>query len=164
MTVNKNDQEQSSNDTAPGGAKAMNNKSPQELKPSISGGLDELVMLELRDVAHKAQIDYVAVNHPNGIRSGEDPELLGEFLKVNHERILAAITSHMQAGFEYVIGQDIKESKYVLNMGVPHNPPSNTTRTNLFRQGANLEKKNQRQRAAEWLLGSKENEQTEPPR
>lgn len=56
--------------------------------------LREGVMVELRDVARKAQVDYVAVNHPNGIRSGESPEFLGEFLKVNHERIMQLITTH----------------------------------------------------------------------
>lgn len=33
--------------------------------------------------------------------------------------------------------EKLKESDYVLNMGVPHNPPSNTTRTNLYRKGYN---------------------------
>lgn len=41
---------------------------------------------------------------------------------------------------ESLIGEDVKKSQYVLNMGVVHNPPTNTTRTNLVRQGANLTK------------------------
>lgn len=43
-----------------------------------------------------------------------------------------------------VIGEDIKTSDYRLNMGVPHNPPSHTTRTNLYRGGVNDTKAEQR--------------------
>lgn len=92
----------------------------EALKPSNSGGLDDLVMLELRDVARKAQVDYVAVNHPDGIRHGEDPELLGEFLKVNHERILKAVKardSTLKAEYEEKVRQaGLEELRYLLQL------------------------------------------------
>jgi len=35
----------------------------------------------------------------------------------------------------YEFAQEAKQA--ILNMSVPHNPPSNTTRTNLYRKGYN---------------------------
>ena len=48
-----------------------------------------------------------------------------------------AITSLIKELVAEVKPDELKESDYTLNMGVPHNPPSNTTRTNLYRKGYN---------------------------
>lgn len=58
------------------------------------------------------------------------------------EEIMTAITSHMQAGLEYAIGQDL----------VDYGDEGEE-----YKGFVNDEKDEERRRAAEWLLGSKEN-------
>lgn len=52
----------------------------------------EQILTELAHAAaHKAQIDYYAVNSPNGIRSGESSDRLADFLESDVERAAVAI-------------------------------------------------------------------------
>ena len=48
-----------------------------------------------------------------------------------------AITSLIKELVAEAKPERLKESDYTLNMRVPNNPPSNTTRTNLYRKGYN---------------------------
>jgi hypothetical protein len=60
--------------------------------------LDELLTIEMHAVARKAQIDYFAVNSPNGIRSGEDPNLLADFLQTDIDSLKQALLAWHSQG------------------------------------------------------------------
>ncbi len=68
----------------------------------------------------------------------------------------ALLEAFRAAMLEDVIGENVRESDYELNMGVPNNPPSNTTRTNLYRQGVNNTKDECRHRLNQILGESNE--------
>ena len=92
----------------------------------------EDVLIEL---ATKFDMDeYGTVNENGGYLIGEVRKLI----RTEKLKLLDEVR-------ERVIGEDVKESNYVLNMGIAHNPPKDTTRTNLIRQGANLTKAEQRE-------------------
>lgn len=106
-------------------------------------------------VAHEVEIDWETVEQihaasPSGwsvnwkavavekLRREEYPN--GSIIRIINDLsniVDYVLTTHTAQLVERVEAMKLKESDYVLNMGVAHNPPSNTTRTNLTRNGYN---------------------------
>lgn len=56
------------------------------------------------DAAIKAQIDYFAVNSPNGVRYGQTSEMLGDFLQADIDKLESLIKSHTNSVLEELLG------------------------------------------------------------
>lgn len=100
----------------------MSNKSPKDLRKQIR----EISLVAIGDIYR-----VVGVEPPQAKWGLTDDQL---------DKIMAAITSHMQAGFEAVIGIDELELS------------PDGSKQYQGRMSRNSLRRKQRQRAAEWLL------------
>jgi hypothetical protein len=88
---------------------------------------------ELRQHFEHNMLDGDAIQVGQMLSSKEVFEYIAEVVTETREATRQAVLTELLEKAP----EDLKASAYTLNMVAPHNPPSNTTRTNLLRDGYN---------------------------